>query len=197
MFQAVPNSTLSVKETTYDSASVNIKNFQVKQLREYKYRHQSVYSQLTINNNKVLLQNQKRQDRKVGKFTYNWLGPYTVVNMTKTGLRTLMNKKGKTLRKKYNVSLLKRIFSDKINQEVPNEIPVINSNQPHEIDCTPEAEEKPNGNLESKIDFEKLPDEIVENILVFATTITRQAHVPFNLLNIQYYSRTTKTENSP
>ena len=48
-----------------------------------------------------------------------------------------------------------------------------NPNQSHIFECTPRADEKPNGNLKSKLYFEKLPDETVENILVSATTTTR------------------------
>ena len=36
-----------------------------------------MYSQLNIDG-KALLQNQERQNRKGGKFTYEFLGPYTV-----------------------------------------------------------------------------------------------------------------------
>ena len=69
-----------------------------------------------------------------------------------------MNEKSETLRKKYNVSLMKRYFSDEIRQE---------------LDCIPKAEEKAKEKLKSKIYFEKLPDEIMENILVLATMVTR------------------------
>ena len=40
MFQEVLNSALSMKETTDDRASANIRNVQVKQQRAYKHRHQ-------------------------------------------------------------------------------------------------------------------------------------------------------------
>ena len=69
-----------------------------------------------------------------------------------------MNEKSETLRKKYNVSLMKRYFSDEIRQE---------------LDCIPKAEEKAKEKLKSKIYFEKLPDEIMENILVLATMVAR------------------------
>ena len=78
-------------------------------IRDYKCCHPSVYSQRN-SDGKILLQNQKCQDRKNGKFTYKWLGSCTVANITKTVLCALMNKKGETLRKKCNVNLLKRYF---------------------------------------------------------------------------------------
>ena len=71
---------------------------------------------------------------------------------------TNMNENGGTLRKKYNVSLMKRYFSDKISQE---------------LDCVPKVEEKTKEKLEPIIYFEKLPDEIMENILVLATMVAR------------------------
>ena len=93
-----------------------------------------------------------------------------------------MNEKDETRRKKYNVSLLTRNFSDEISPDVADEKPATNPNQPHKLDCIPEVEEKPNGNLESKGYFEKLPDEIVENILVLATTTTRQTPETYHSL---------------
>ena len=51
--------------------STNIKNAQVKQQRDYKCSHQSVYSQLNIDY-KVLLQNQKRPGRKGEKYKFKY-----------------------------------------------------------------------------------------------------------------------------
>ena len=53
MFQAVFQSALSLSKTTHDHESVNIKIVQVKQQKHYKRRHQSMYSQLNIDD-KVL-----------------------------------------------------------------------------------------------------------------------------------------------
>ena len=53
---------------------------------------------------------------------------------------------------------MKRYFSDEISQE---------------LGCIPKDEEKTKEKLESKMYFEKLPDEIMENILVLATMVTR------------------------
>ena len=87
MFQAVLKSVLSMNETTHNRPSTYIKNTQVKQQKDYEHRHQSVHSQLNIND-KVLLKNQMHQDRKGRKFKNNWLGPYTVANITKTDCKT-------------------------------------------------------------------------------------------------------------
>ena len=173
MFKAVLSSALSVKETFHNCVSTYIKNPKLKQQRDYKNCHQSVCSQLNIDD-KVLIENEKFKDRNSGKYTYTWLGSYTVANIIKTGVCTLMNKKGEIIRKNCNISLLKRHFLSEISQEVADRKPATNANLRQKLDCAPVAEEKPNGNLESKIHFEKLQDEIVENILILATTTTRQ-----------------------
>lgn len=87
------------------------------------------------------LQNQKHQDISGGKFTYKWLGPYNVANITKTGLCTLMKQKRKARCKKFNFSLLKQYFSDEISKEVADKNSIINPIQPDKLDCTAKAEE--------------------------------------------------------
>ena len=39
----------------------------------------------------VLLKNNKRFDRKGGKFSQKWLGPYTIMNISDKGVETLIN----------------------------------------------------------------------------------------------------------
>ena len=68
----------------------------------------------------MLLQNQKRQNRKGGKFTYKWIGSYTIKSISKTGLCVLVNEKDVILKKKYNVSLLKP-FSSKADPKQSDE----------------------------------------------------------------------------
>ena len=48
---------------------------------------------------KVLLRNNKRNNRKGGKFTFKWLGPYEVDNLTDHGLASLKNQKDNALKK--------------------------------------------------------------------------------------------------
>ena len=69
--------------------------------------------------------------------------------------------------------MLKWYFSVEIIQEVADKRPVTNPNQPCKLHCTPEAKEK-QGNLEPEIYLEKLPDEVVEIVLVLATTAAWQ-----------------------
>ena len=51
----------------------------------------------------VLLKNNKRFDRKGGKFSQKWLGPYTVVNTCDKGVATLKNAPGVILKNKYKI----------------------------------------------------------------------------------------------
>ena len=82
------------------------------------------------------------------KSIFKWLGPYTRANIT------CMNEECETLRKKYNIRLLKWYSSDGMSQEVADKKLATNSNQSHKLYCMSEAEESPNRNLESNIYFE-------------------------------------------
>ncbi|XP_047137453.1 uncharacterized protein LOC124813956 [Hydra vulgaris] len=60
----------------------------------------------------VLLKNNKRFDRKGGKFSQKWLGPVTVVNISEKGVATLKNVLGLTLEKIYNIVQLKTYIQE-------------------------------------------------------------------------------------
>ena len=75
-FRSVVDSAKSLRENVHQQAGQNIKKAQVKQQKDYNNRHSTPNATLPIGS-KVLLENQKRKDRKGGKFTYRWLGPYT------------------------------------------------------------------------------------------------------------------------
>ena len=67
-FQAVLSSSLSLRDSTQKAASENIKVAQERQKRDYDRRH---HLPNTFHaNSMVLLKNQKRADRKGGKFSY-------------------------------------------------------------------------------------------------------------------------------
>ena len=110
-FQAVLSSSSKIRDVAHHAADKNIKKAQKKQQSDYNKRHDTPTTILKIGS-KILLQNQKRQDRKGGKFTYKWIGPYTIQSISKTGLCVLINGKGASLKKKYNVNLLKRFHSN-------------------------------------------------------------------------------------
>ena len=109
-----------IREATNEKASQNIKKAQAKHQKDYNNRHSTISTTLPIGS-KVLLQNQRRQDRKGGKFSYKWIGPYTIKSISKTGLCVLINEKGFVLKKKYNVSLLKP-YNSKADSDPPEKI---------------------------------------------------------------------------
>ena len=151
-FRAVLNSSSKIREVTQDKASQNIKKAQEKQQKDYNKRHSTLPSTLPVGS-KVLLQNLKRQDRKGGKFTYKWIGPYTIESISKTGLCALTNQKGVTLKKKYNVSLLKPFYS----------------NERTALEFDKEEDPEPQAQSTNCNYFDQLPYEIVDMILAEAT----------------------------
>ena len=105
-FQAVLELAALIREATNEKTSQNIKKAQAKHQKDYDNRHSTISTTLSIGS-KVLLQNQKRQDRNGGKFSNKWIGPYAIKSISKTALCVLINGKGFALKKKYNVSFLK------------------------------------------------------------------------------------------
>ena len=136
----------------------------------------------------VLLRNNKRNDRKGGKFCFKWIGPYVVSDITKRGLVTLKNKDDKELKKKFNKAQLKPFsrnldvinecqeLSGGENNEGVNE--VILNNIKYTMENSKILDEKPakifhsNSQIQDEkppkvINYwDKLPDEIVEKILL-------------------------------
>ena len=51
--------------------------------------------------------NKRRHDRKSAKFSYRWLGPYTVKPLNKNALASLESSKDIVLKQNYNSSLLR------------------------------------------------------------------------------------------
>ena len=76
-FEAVLASAVKIRGGIIEEAGGNIKNVQEKQKRDYDRRHLS-NTDIRIGD-PVLLRNNRRQDRKGGKFTFKWLGPYFCV----------------------------------------------------------------------------------------------------------------------
>ena len=156
-FQAVLESAALIREATNEKVIQNIKRNQAKQQKDYNNRHSTISATLSIGS-KVLLQNQRRQDRKGGKFSYTWIGPYTIKSISKTGLCVLINEKGFVLKKKYNLSLLKP-YNSKAHSDPPEEI-----NEKDQESDKDRQQQTAGKNL-----FDKLPDEILEMILMNVT----------------------------
>ena len=68
----------------------------------------------------VLMKNNKRIDRKGGKFSQKWLGSYTVTKIPEKAVVTLKNTSGLILNKKCNVANLKHYF--KKNLTTPHQL---------------------------------------------------------------------------
>ena len=91
-----------IGEEVHRQTGENIKRAQKKQHRDYESRNKSsAFNDIYISA-EVLLRNNKRKDRKGGKFTFMWLGTYVVSDITKKGLVTLKNKNDKELKKNHN-----------------------------------------------------------------------------------------------
>ena len=76
----------SNNKTEKDKRDYDHRHFQKKQKRGYDHRH---WSKTEIRmDDTVLLKNNKRFDRKGGKLSQKWLGPYTVVNIYDKGVVT-------------------------------------------------------------------------------------------------------------
>ena len=128
---------------------------------------------------KVWLKNQRRQERKGGKFSYKWTGPYTIEHITKKGLCTLKNERSTVLAKKFNVGLLKPYLDllavDPQDEEEPHAVP------PDEKPVSTQSDEC----IQTKAnEWRHLPDEIVEMILVLAVQNSKEPVSTFNHLSL-------------
>lgn len=104
MFDTVLESATSLRNNINHNVEANIKKAQKKQQHDYDLRH---FKGNDIKfGDKVLLRDNKRIDRKGGKFTFKWLGLYEVTNLTDHGLASLKNQNGTVLKKKFNKLLL-------------------------------------------------------------------------------------------
>ena len=156
-FQAVLGSAALIREANNVKASQNINKAQAKHQKDYNNCHSTISTTLPIGS-KVLSQNQRRQDRKGGKFSYKWIGPYIIKSISKTELCVLINEKGFVLKKKYNVSLLKP-YNSKADSDPPEEI-----NEKTQENDKDKQQQTAGKNL-----FENLPDKILEMILMNVT----------------------------
>ena len=105
-FQAILDSTSAIREKIFTKVEQNISQAQQKEKQDYDRRHQS--SNVISVGDRVLLKNNKRNDRKGGKFKFKWLGPFVVKALSPKVLTTLQNlKSGKALKNKYNKVQLK------------------------------------------------------------------------------------------
>ena len=179
MFDKVLESATSFRNQIHHKVEDNIKKAQEKQQHIYDLCH--LQSNDLKVGDKVLLRNNKSSDRKSGKFTFKWLGPYEVDNLTDHGLASLKNQKGNIFKKQFNKLFLKPYIvsdTDHIyngNVDIAEDEKVveedINLLKPMEFSksCSPNNESNESINL-----WNKLSDEIVETILL--NTIDRSSN---------------------
>ena len=79
MFEAVFASANMIRVDIQEAAGRNIKKVQEKQKRDFDCLH--VSSTNVKVGDRVLLENKRRHARKGGKYSYRWLGPYTVIHI--------------------------------------------------------------------------------------------------------------------
>ena len=108
--EAVFKSATKVRTSIKGDAAENIKAAQKKQKRDYDCRHMSNPDMRV--DDMILMKNNKPIDRKGGKFSQKWLGPYTVTKLSEKGVATLKNTSGLILNKKYNVANLKHYLQE-------------------------------------------------------------------------------------
>ena len=155
------------KKVTNRITTYNIKNAQEKQKNDFDRRHLSSVG-IKIGD-KVLVRNNKTFDRKGGKFTNSWKGPYVVSHLTPKRLATLDN-----LKTKCNRSHLKLyVEGDERkaqNMQVEEGEEVARICEPVIVEEKEEAEnpvqQSPDEKrFESSSSFACLPVELVENII--------------------------------
>ena len=84
MFEAVMKSANAIRKEVYEAATANIKKAQEKQKRDYDSHHKSSFA-IKVGGS-VLLKNNKRNDRKGGEFSFRWIGPYIVKDLSRKRL---------------------------------------------------------------------------------------------------------------
>ena len=83
MFEAVFASANTFRVGIHEATGRKIKKGEEKQKRDFDRWH---LSQTNVKvGGRVLLENKRRHDRKGGKFSYRWLGPYVVKVFNKNG----------------------------------------------------------------------------------------------------------------
>ena len=102
----------TIRAAVFDSVSKNIKDAQEQQKAAYDKRHSP---ELFAIDDRVLLKNLVRHDRKGGKFTERWTGPYQVAKVCGKNTYLLKGEQG-LLKKKQNGVNLKTFKEASSNQ---------------------------------------------------------------------------------
>lgn len=114
MFDAVFEQLLEIRKAVHMKVTGNIDEAQRRQKLSHDRRHNG---KVTFGAGmKVLLKNLRRSDRKGGKFSHAWNGPFTILQVFENGTLRLADTSGKPLHTLHNACNLKKYFEPS-NQE--------------------------------------------------------------------------------
>jgi len=111
---------MSLRGKISKKVAENILDAQEKQRRDYQARHKS--KQDFEVGDKVLVWNTRRADRKGGKMSDPWLGPYIVNKVCKNSLYQLRNERNEVLKSKQHGVNLKLFFERDATTNENNEL---------------------------------------------------------------------------
>ena len=94
-FEAILASATRIGGEIYESATSNIRNAQDKQKKDFDQRHLS-NTEIKVRD-LILLCNNKRKDKKGGKFSSAWLDTYIASEITPKGVTLLKKQNDETL----------------------------------------------------------------------------------------------------
>ena len=94
-FEAILASATRIRGEIYESATSNIRNAQDKQKKDFDQRHLSK-TEIKVED-LILLCNNKRKDKKGGKFSSAWLDTYIASEITPKGVTLLKKRNDETL----------------------------------------------------------------------------------------------------
>ena len=186
-FDAVLTTAISMKANIHQTAGENICSAQEKQRRYYN-RHYQVPNKIKVGQ-KVFLKNQRKMDRKCGKFSFKWFGPFTVHSISNEKFCSLINKDGTLIKAKYNVSLLKPYLeSDETKVTCDeNPPPSATDEQPHDTEkVDPPSSTDKQVLIEERIDnyaITNLPNEVIEMVLVDAVYSSKNSTETYVILS--------------
>lgn len=120
---------LEKQKSIFFKADTNIKVAQERQKKQYAQRKGITEYSFKIGD-KVLRRNMQQKTRKGKKMEDRWLGPYTIVEVTKTSC-LLKNASGKVLKQRINLSQLKPYSESNYSDPV--------ANAPEEDGCNSQA----------------------------------------------------------
>ena len=100
-FEAIVISATRVRREIYESATSNSRKAQHKQKKDFDRCHLSNSKIKVVD--LILLRNNKRKDRKEGKFSFAWFSRYIVSEITLKGVPTLKKRNDEILKVKSTI----------------------------------------------------------------------------------------------